>query len=64
MGNVWLFALYFISNAEIVMPKKKKILKKVLQNLLQFVVSSPSKGAETILTLVHDVGSGNGKRKG
>lgn len=44
--------------------KKKKILKKVLQNLLQFVVSSPSKGAETILTLVHDVGSGNGKRKG
>lgn len=64
MGNVRLFALYFKSNAEIVMPKEKKILKKVFQNLLQLVVSSPSKGAETILTLAHEVGSGSDKSKG
>lgn len=62
MGNVRLFALYFKSNADIVI--QKKVLKKVLQNLLQFMVRSPSKGGATILTLVDKECSGNDRSKG
>lgn len=42
---------------------QKKVLKKVLQNLLQFVVRSLSRGAETILTL-DKVCSGNDESRG
>lgn len=61
-GKCLAFALYFKSNAEIVMPKK--VLKKVLQNLLQFVLRSPSEGAETMLILVDKECSGNDRSKG
>lgn len=55
MGNVRRFALYF--------KRPKKNREKVVATLLQFVVRSPSKGADSMLTSVDKECSGNDRMR-